>query len=315
MLDLGIDYFTAYVCENLNSPDERVTRGELGDLVGQEFSPLNVMILVRKPNVPDRPAESIGQRLFGNPDDAFLQTKPKRALLTPREIRAMALAEMDLGPGSIVWDIGAGSGSVAIEAAQIARNGTVYAIEQDVEDYQLIIENAKRFGVTNLVPVLGRAPEALRDLPEPDSIFVGGSGSGISRLVGEAYGRLRTGGRLVATMGSIDNLSETYRLLQAKCNGVNAWMVNLARGNYQLERVRFEAINPMFLVAVVKASVDRGRTEAEPVRTDLGMLRSRWMCHNWTCLRSGPTRTTWRSLAAGRWRSWSSRGIASGSST
>jgi len=252
MLDLQIDYFTAYVCENLNSPDERVTRGELSELVDQEFSPLNVMILVRKPNVPDRPVESVGKRLFGNPDDAFLQSKPKRALLTPREVRAMALAELDLGPTSVVWDIGAGSGSVAIEAAQIARDGSVFAVEQDLEDHQLILENAERFGVKNLVPVLGRAPEAWSDLPQPDAIFVGGSGSGISRLVEAAYERLRVGGRLVATMGSLDNVAETHQLLQARCSGANVWMINLARGTYQMERVRFESLNPTFLIGVVK---------------------------------------------------------------
>ncbi|MBN2473745.1 MAG: precorrin-6y C5,15-methyltransferase (decarboxylating) subunit CbiE [Pirellulales bacterium] len=252
LLELRIDYFTAYVCENLNSPDERVTQGELSELVDQEFAPLNVMILVRKPHVPDRPAESIGRRLFGNPDDAFLQSKPKRALLTPGEIRAMALAEMDLGPGSIVWDIGAGSGSVAVEAAQIAKEGTVYAIEQDLEDHQLIVENAKRFAVSNLVPVLGRAPEAWADLPDPDSVFVGGSGRGISRLVDAAYQRLRVGGRLVATISSVDNLAETHRMLHAHCRDVKVWMVNFARGNYQFERVRFESVNPVFLVSVVK---------------------------------------------------------------
>ncbi len=96
------------------------------------------MILVRKPNVPDRPSEAIGRRLFGNPDEVFLQSKPKQGLLTPAEVRAMALAEMDLGPASTVWDIGAGSGSVAIEAAQIAAAGTTYAIEMDADDHALI---------------------------------------------------------------------------------------------------------------------------------------------------------------------------------
>ena len=76
------------------------------------------MVLVRRPDVPDRPSEAIGHRLFGNPDEVFLQSKPKQGLLTPAEVRAIALAELDLGPRSIVWDIGAGSGSVAIEAAQ-----------------------------------------------------------------------------------------------------------------------------------------------------------------------------------------------------
>ena len=200
LLDEQIDYFTAYVCENLGSPDERVTQGELSEIAEQEFDPLNVMILVRKPNVPDRPSEAIGRRLFGNPDESFLQSKPKRGLLTPSELRAVALAEMDLGPASVVWDVGAGSGSVAVEAAQIASGGTVYAIEMDPEDYQLIIANAQRFGVENLVPVLGRAPEAWQDLPDPDSVFVGGSGRHIARLVEAAYERLRVGGRLVATM-------------------------------------------------------------------------------------------------------------------
>ena len=73
LLDLGIDYFTAYVCENLGSPDECVTRGELAEIAEQEFGSLNVMILLRKPHMPDRPAEAIGQRLFGNPDAAFRQ--------------------------------------------------------------------------------------------------------------------------------------------------------------------------------------------------------------------------------------------------
>jgi len=252
LLDQGLDYFTAYVCENLGAPDERVTQGELAEIAAQEFAPLNVMILVRKPHVPDRPAEAIGRRLFGNPDEMFLQSKPKRGLLTPAELRAIAIAELDLGPSSVVWDIGAGSGSVSVEAAQIAAQGTVYAIEMDPDDHQLILENAKRFGVANLVPVLGRAPEAWDGLPDPDAVFVGGSGRGISRLVDQAYQRLRSGGRLVATMGSIDNLAETHRLLHGYSSDVKVWMFSIARGNYQLDRIRFQSLNPTFLVAVVK---------------------------------------------------------------
>ncbi|MCX7426698.1 MAG: precorrin-6y C5,15-methyltransferase (decarboxylating) subunit CbiE [Planctomycetia bacterium] len=251
LLEAGLDYFTAYVCENLGSPNERVTHGELRDLVDHDFGPLNVMILVRKPSVPDRPSEAIGRRLFGNPDEAFLQSKPKRGLLTPTEIRSMALAEMDLGPGSIVWDIGAGSGSVAIEAAQIAREGTVFAIEVDPEDHELTVANAKRFDVANLVAVLGRAPEAWADLPDPDAIFLGGTGRESARLAEAALGRLRVGGRLVATMGSIDNVSEMHRILQRVTPDVNVWMLNLARGNYQLERIRFESLNPTFLMSMV----------------------------------------------------------------
>lgn len=252
LLDRGIDYFTAYVCENLGSPDERVTQGELKEIADDDFGALNVMILVRKPNVPDRPAESIGRRLFGNPDEMFLQAKPKKGLLTPAEVRTLALSEMDLGPRSIVWDVGAGSGSMAIEAAQIAVDGTAYAIEMDPADHGLIVSNAERFGVKNLHPVLGAAPDAWAALPDPDAIFVGGLGREIGRLVELAYERLKPGGRLVANTGSIENLADIQATLQRKAGQPNVWMLNIARGQHQLERIRFDALNPTFVLSVVK---------------------------------------------------------------
>jgi precorrin-6Y C5,15-methyltransferase (decarboxylating) len=254
LLDSRIDYFSAYVCENIGSPDERVTHGELREIAQDEFSPLNVMILVRKPDTPDRPSESLGRRLFGNPDQLFLQSRPKHGLLTPAEVRSIALAEMDVGPASVVWDIGAGSGSVSVEAAQIATSGAVYAIEMDPEDHQLIRANAERFGVKNLHAILGIAPEAWSDLPDPDCIFVGGSGREIARLVELAFGRLKAGGRLVASVGSIENLAGVHETLSRYADDVGVWMINVARGTYQLERVRFEALNPTFLLAIVKKS-------------------------------------------------------------
>lgn len=252
LIDRRIDYFTAYVCENLGAPDERVTHGELADVAAREFSPLNVMILVRKPEVPDRPMSMAGRRLFGNPDELFLQSQPKRGLLTPAEVRAVALAEMDLGSRSIVWDIGAGSGSVAIEAAQIASQGTVYAIEMDPEDHQLISANAERFAVQNLAPILGKAPLAWERLPDPDAIFVGGSGRQLDSIVSLAFGRLRPGGRLVANVSSIENLASLRQLLYSLAGDANIWMINVARGVYQLERIRFESLNPTFLIGAVK---------------------------------------------------------------
>jgi precorrin-6Y C5,15-methyltransferase (decarboxylating) len=252
LLDRQISYFTAYVCENLGSPDERVTHGELADIADHTFSPLNVMILARKPNVPDRPTSMVGTRLFGNPDEAFLQSQPKRGLLTPAEVRAVALAELDLGPTSIMWDVGAGSGSVAIEAARLASGGQAFAIEMDPEDHALIIANAERFGVRNLVPVLGQAPEAWEKLPPPDAIFVGGSGRHVSRIVELAFAKLKPGGRIVANVSSIENLSSVHAALASAAGDASVWMVNIARGVQQLERLRFEAMNPTFLIGAVQ---------------------------------------------------------------
>lgn len=256
LLDKGIHYFTAYVCETLGSPDERVTRGSLEEISRQTFSPLNVMILIRMPGVPDRPISMQGRRLFGNPDECFKQNRPKRGLLTQSEVRAIALAEMDLGPTSLIWDVGAGSGSVAIEAAQLSPSGQVYAIEMDPEDYNLLLENSQSFGTENLTPVLGEAPEAWHDLPAPDAVFVGGTGRTVVTLVEAVWQRLKEGGRLVVHVSSLDSLTAVEQALRKLATDHRVLMVNIARSTQQLESLRLESANPSFLVVAHKGATD-----------------------------------------------------------
>ena len=251
LLDHGIDAFQAYVCENLGSPDERVTQGSLAEIAKESFAPLNVMILVRKAKAPEQ-AGQVGTRTFGNPDECFLQSRPKRGLLTPSEVRSLALAELQLKPTSVMWDVGAGSGSVGLEGARLARDGRVYAIEMDPDDHALIRENAARFGVTNLDPILGKAPDAWAALPDPDAIYVGGSGRDVAMLVEGAWQRLKAGGRLVTACNSIENLAAMHSLLRSRSTDAAYWMVNIARGYEQMDRIRFEAINPVFLIAATK---------------------------------------------------------------
>jgi precorrin-6B C5,15-methyltransferase / cobalt-precorrin-6B C5,C15-methyltransferase len=252
LLAKRIDYFDAYVCENLGARNERVTRGTLEDIAGQSFEPLNVMILVRQRELPDRPREAVGRRLLGNPDEVFIQSRPKYGLITTAEVRSLALAQMDIWRDSIVWDVGAGSGSVSVEAAQLASEGTVYAIEMDPEDHQLIDANAKRFNVTNVVPILGKAPEAWAKLPDPDCVFLAGGGREVIRIAEAAYPRLRSEGRLVINLVSIDNLTELRQALLGHNDNVQVWMLNISRGTDQFDRLTFDALKPSFLVAVTK---------------------------------------------------------------
>lgn len=253
LLSKGIYYFTAYVCENLGAPDERVTKCELNDLVLQKFAPLNVLVLLRHNGTPDQQVLTKNRRLFGNPDEFFKQSRPKRGLLTTSEVRSIALSEMNLRPNSIVWDIGAGSGSVAIEAAQIANQGKVYAIEMDAEDYGLMLENAKHFGVENLVGVLGQAPKAWEKLPDPHAIFVGGTGRAVTSIVQASWPRLQTGGTLVVNIMSIENVSDLQQYFVHDMGlEPQLWMIQISRGTYQLEKHRFETANPSFLMKVTK---------------------------------------------------------------
>jgi len=254
LLAQGVDYFRAYVCENIGAPDERVTQGELADIQGMEFAALNVMILKRKPGRPDVPRRPGRLRGFGNPDDIFAQSRPKSGLVTQAEVRAIALAQLDVQPGSIVWDVGAGSGSVAIEAANLAHPGRVYAIEQDAADYHLILANAETFGVHNLSAVHGTAPAVFSGLPPPDAIFVGGTGHEVARLLESAYKALRAGGRLVVNVATLESLGTTYAALKRLTSAVQVLLINVARGTEQLETLRFEAVNPTFLLHVSKGT-------------------------------------------------------------
>ncbi len=252
LLGHRIDYFTVYVCENLGARDERVTRGTIAEIADQSFESLNVMVLVRDTDAPDQPRDLHAQSLFGNPDEAFVQSTPKHGLLTPAEVRSVALAQMALHSRSIVWDVGAGCGAVSVEAALLAPGGQVFAIEQDAVDETFIRENAERFGVGNVQPVLGQAPEVWAELPDPDAIFIEGSGREVVRLAELAFGRLREGGRLVANVISIGALEELRLALAKETTDVQVWMINVARGTDQLERLKFDALNPTFLIAAVK---------------------------------------------------------------
>lgn len=252
MLARGLDYFRAYVCENLGGPDERVTQGELTEIQEMEFDPLNVLILKRKPDRPDLPALPSRFRRFGNLDDVFAQSRPKSGLITQAEVRSVSLAQLALHPGSIVWDVGAGSGSVAIEAAQLAYPGMVFAIEQDVADYHLIVANAETFGVRNLKAIHGTAPAVFDGLPAPDAIFIGGTGHEVGRLLEASFRALRPGGRMVINVATMETIGATYSMLKELTRPVEVLLINIARGVEQMETLRLEAVNPTVLFSVGK---------------------------------------------------------------
>jgi precorrin-6B C5,15-methyltransferase / cobalt-precorrin-6B C5,C15-methyltransferase len=256
LLVRGLDYFRVYVCENLGGRDERITQGELSEIQGMQFDPLNVMILKRKPGRPDQPRATRKLMRFGNPDDVFAQSRPKSGLITQAEVRAIALAQLDLQTGCVMWDVGAGSGSVALEASQLVEPGKVFAIEQDSADYHLIVANAETFGIRNVQAVFGTAPAVFQDLPAPDAIFIGGNGGEVAKLLEKAFDALRPNGRLVVNVGTLDMLNATYETMKRLAPGVSVLLVNLSRSVEQFEALRFEAVNPTFVLKIIKPKPD-----------------------------------------------------------
>ena len=163
-------------------------------------------------------------------------------------MRAAALALLELGPKDRVWDIGAGSGSVGLEAARLCPRGHVYAIEKNPEDLQLIEDNRRRLAVANYSARAGLAPEDCAEWPDPDAVFVGGSGGRLPEIVRHALERLRPGGRLVLALVLLENLSRALALLDELGADWDLTQIQAARSRPLLGQHRLQAENPVWLV-------------------------------------------------------------------
>jgi precorrin-6Y C5,15-methyltransferase (decarboxylating) len=248
MLEHGESAWNAWVCENLAGPGERVRRFTLPELAScTDVGPLNVLILVRS-NPGWRPLPAIA---FLHEDD-FAKRMPKKGLITKREVRLLSLAQLAIRPASVVWDIGAGSGSVAIEAALLAYEGRVYAIELDPEGVEICRDNLKTHAVDNVRVVAGRAPEALVGLENPDAVFVGGSKGSLNEILDVAFHRLNPGGRLVVNAITLENVAEAYQSLRGLGVLPEVTLLNVARGEPLAQYLRYESLNPIHIFAASK---------------------------------------------------------------
>ena len=189
-------------------------------------------------------------RTLGLPDDAFEQRRPNKGQITKREVRAVSLYSLGLRQDSVVWDIGAGTGSVTVEAALIAHRGQVYAVERDTNSLPLLEANVARWGSENIHIVAGEAPGVLEGLPSPDSVFVGGSGGNLSAILEHSASRLNPGGAIVVNLAVLDRTQEAYRLLKKLGLATELTQVTSARGKEMADgALRLESLNPVFIVS------------------------------------------------------------------
>ncbi len=242
VLDRAGDVFTATVLENLGLPDERVRHLSLAEAASLEFSPLNLIYLerTRPPEVP---------LALGLADHALLR---QDAVFTKAPVRAVSLAALSPRPGHVIWDIGAGTGTVALEASLLNAGGPVLAVERDPDRHALLARNIQRTGALTVRPVLGQAPDCFGHLPDPDRVFVGGGLSEHPGLLAAMGSRLRPGGRLVANtvlLGSLERaMAELVRLgFSTTLTQVQASLSTPLAGD-----VRLRAGNPVFILAAAK---------------------------------------------------------------
>ena len=272
------------VAERLSYPDERITCATASEIAGQTFDDLNVMLIefaggagspagssaaseapagASAPATASSAADSAGASRAasprwpyassGIPDELFIRGDVP---MTKQEVRAVALAKLRLTATDTVWDVGAGTGSVSIEAALVARAGSVWAVERNAAGVRLIRENADAFGCGNVHAVPGVASEVLAKLPVPDAVFVGGSAGELPSIV-EAALEKNSQVRLCVPCVTVETLTEACTLLSgSRFKGFEACQVSAARAEAVGSHHLMKAQNPVFLVSARGAGAD-----------------------------------------------------------
>lgn len=263
-LNLPFDY-QFWVCENLGGPDEQVNLWPIDALLEQEIAPLNVLILIKQNQIANSHLDLAHLPAFGLPDRVFLTYVDKPNLMTKREVRIIILGELSLQPNQIVWDIGAGTGSVSIEIARMFPSSQIYAIEKTTAGSNLIEQNSQRFQVNNIISIHGKAPEILHHLRAPNRIFIGGSSGELTKILGVCAIRLLPGGVIVLALATLEHLNLALAWLQERKqrqtslggnkNNNRTWnyeilQVQLSRSVPVGNLTRFSPLNPVTILKI-----------------------------------------------------------------
>ncbi len=237
--DNGLGFVTVYIGENLSYDTEKITKGTPENLKEKDFESLAVALVINEKAYDYVVTPGI-------PDEKFIRGEVP---MTKEEVRAVSLSKLRLTRNAVVYDIGAGTGSVSLECAMQAYCGKVFAIEKNAEGCALIEENSKEMGITNLEVICGTAPEALNDLPVPTHVFIGGSSGNMDEIIKTVLKR-NPEVRVVVNTITLESLAEVIGIL--KNNGIeNADIVNInvsknkRAGRYNL----MTAQNPVYVIS------------------------------------------------------------------
>lgn len=220
----------------LGTPEEKLFRGSVKELAAGRFNSLSVLLV--------EAAEVLPRRAPGLPDEAFERGDVP---MTKQEVRAAVLAKLAVRPGDILWDVGAGTGSVSVELALAAPRGRVYAVECRPEGCALIKANREKFRTRNLVLVEGLAPDALSDLPAPDAVFIGGSKGSLAAIVDAALDK-NPDARICVSAIALETLSAAVAALTAKGRTVQVSQIAVSRAKAVGGLHLMMAQNPIYLI-------------------------------------------------------------------
>ncbi len=232
----GLGRAHATVGENLGTAKEAIRYGSAEELAGQSFAPLSVLLVEN--------FDTASFRTSGFPDESFIRGDVP---MTKQEVRAAALAKLGVKPADILWDVGAGTGSVSVELALAAPQGHVYAVECEPDACGLIRKNRKKFRAYNLTLIEGKAPDALADLPAPDAVFIGGTKGGMDGVLDAVY-RKNPDARVCISAIALETMSAAVAALTARGLTVEVAQIAVSRTRQAGRLHLLMANNPIFLI-------------------------------------------------------------------
>lgn len=232
------DFAYGYVGENLSYEDERIRQGTVAQLADYEYGALAVLYLEN----PD----AVGGNLTGLPDQIFVRGKVP---MTKAEVRAVVMSKLRIRAQDIVYDIGAGTGSVSVEMALAAKRGRVYSVEVNTEALELCKLNRERFCLHNMEIVEGMAPEILQGLPAPDVAFIGGSKGNMGAVIA-ALTEKNPAVRLVVNTVTVENTARALEALEGGAfTDVDMVQVQVNRCTKAGDSHMFTAQNPVTVLS------------------------------------------------------------------
>ncbi|MFZ0929477.1 MAG: precorrin-6y C5,15-methyltransferase (decarboxylating) subunit CbiE [Syntrophobacteraceae bacterium] len=232
--------------ENLGTTSERVRSFSPSDAAGEEFAPLNVIFIQPAEPVVKTDIRDNSGLIFGFGEEAF---ERQAGMITKLEVRAVVLASLQLGQGQVLWDIGAATGSVSVEAARIARLKRVLAVEKNQSAYFKLLRNLESFGASKVEAVCARASEAIGAFPDPDRVFIGGSGDDLDAILEAVAKRLLPNGRVVQTVVLLQTLEKVSTFWKDRNFEVSIVQLQVNRSVPTGQNLRLEALNPIFVVS------------------------------------------------------------------
>ncbi len=239
LLENGIDWLRVCVLEKMGMPGEKTNWYELEEAVNTDFDDLNLAVFICDEK------HEINHSYIGLPEDEY---EHEKGLITKSEVRAVTISKLRLKKDSVFWDLGAGSGSVSVEAAFFIGDGSIFSVEKNRDRIVQIKNNIKKFNCSNIEVKNLDLPEGIGELPKPDRVFIGGGGKNLEQIIHESIKKLKKDGIIVVNTVILKSFETAVNSLKKHNIEPDVVQLQVSRGAAIAGELMLKSLNPVWIV-------------------------------------------------------------------